>query len=374
MDNKNYMSVEGISEIFDKMVKAYKKLDIWEKKYTLFWSKGINYPFYRKFLGKMESGAWDRYAGDAEVYENEMVRDPCKTLANESPQFINFLCRRIVSIYNELLDIAKAAQSGAKVKELESRIEKFSKNRINLNAFLEESKDKSAAFKLERSVSTKIAEALLWDGKRKIYGYTAETMVMKKLPPANHTIVTLFVQNPEERPRMQRVTDVFEGPESFRLMANEHKTNAFEIFKEINSKTEASVDRGKLKLVLNIKNELKAKAAKSNNENDKKRVELCEAIYSSLKRLMKMKRYCVECVGIHYEMIIRIDKLCRKAMTAILQVEEEHRDYRYDNKTKRYLGEKDKENEEEKRDRYEREREEYYKSKSLIKKLNKGLV
>lgn len=331
----NEFSEEGkvldkITETVDKISKGIKKAAITEKKISLWISKGKNLPFYRKYLGRMESGAWERYGSEAEVLENRMVGDPVIILRDEAKEAIKYLSSKIQTAFNTLSDISSQAESGCSLKELKKSVDKYVEERVNLNFVMEESKDNSYKFKIKRATATRIADALLWGGRRKIYGYTTESLVVKKLPPPNHTVVTLFVENPEESPTTQSVTDIFDGPESIRILASSEKTKDFNIFEEIKMGAMKSVDKDKLLVMRKTTSKMKSKFKKTDDPEDKERYEIVKALNKSINHLVKMQNYAIDCAVVYFDMILRVDKLARKSMEAILQVEQSHRDKNYD--------------------------------------------
>lgn len=351
------MSQEGkviskLSDIFSKLSKGYKNMLLTEKKITLWITKSENLHFYKKYLGRMESGAWDRYGDEAEVLENKMNGDPVKILEGRAKEIIVYLTKKIQSTFNQLMNLAEQAESGESLKELKKSVDKYVNERVNLNFVMEESNNKSYAFKISRATSTRLADALLWGGKRKIYGYTTESLVMKKLPPPNHTVASIFVENPEEKPQMQSVKEIFEGPESIKILASSEKTKDFNIFKDINFSAIKSINKERIVLMRTTTRNMKAKMKSSDDEEDKERYEIVSAINKSLKHLLKMQRYSMDCAAVYFDMIIRIDNLARKSVESVLQVEQSYRDKDYSAGIKYAKPKTDNKSKQERRERY----------------------
>lgn len=334
---------EKIMSIVDRTRSSFKKISLTEKKLILWCNKRYNLAFYKKYLGRLESGAWDRYASEAEVKENKMLGDPVTILKGDAQEYLYFLAEKMEALYSQIMKIGSAiVDENVKLEKIYGMIDKYASEKLNMNFRNTEEHGKKDEywFKLKRATSTRIADAIFWDGKRKIYGYTPEVVAFKRLPPPNHTIVTLIVANPEEQPVMQSVTDIFESYESFKIMAASDKSDVFKVFKEINYATLAAVDTKKINEFNNVISKFKSKAKDSDKDSDddddseesgekKIRKKLLKAARKSLKMIVGMKAYTMDCVIIYYQMLLRIDNLARKSIEAILTVENKYKDERY---------------------------------------------
>lgn len=338
-----------LNEASDKLMRSInyakdsiRKLSVNEKKILMYVNKSFNRTFYQKYIGRLESGAWERYADEAYVLENVMVGDPVKILNDVAPVYMKSLADSIISSYDKLYNIAVAiSDRSVSMDEIHKMIKKYSKGYVDIDLkTTEKSKDSSYDFILVRATASRIADALLQHGKRKIYGYDRKTMVLKKLPPANHTIATLFVRNPYEKPVEQRVTDIFDGYESFNILASFDKTKFFDIFEQVNFHALSSINSDKINNFINVKHNLKRsfndgeKQDKDENfENDKKeRYKCMVSVSKSLRTLISMKSYIVECTTMYYQMILRVDTLARKCLESILIVEKHYADDKYGDK------------------------------------------
>ena len=219
--------------LLDKIKELPSKADLISKNFQLWARKRKNLGFYKKYLDRVQSGLYDKYGGEAEVLENQMIDDPVVILKTEAKTYIHDIVEGINEVYVNILELTKKLENVSEADRCIRLVNKYIIPEINeeyykkYRDFLYDffSTTKSYKDKLYQSTRMKIAKVLMRNGERKVYGYTVKNMVLKDYPTPNHLIVTLFVDNPELRPEKQPVNQIFKSVESFEILADSTSTS-----------------------------------------------------------------------------------------------------------------------------------------------------
>lgn len=339
-----------------KMRETYSKAEMLKTKWKKDMQNVYNTPFYVKYLDRVKSGLYERYGSEAEVLENKMRGDPVYILNNECKTYIQEIVHGINNIYTELLNTSKKLENAMSVNDAINIAKEFSKNVLSKNLLgnsYNPDKD-SWEGRIYKSTRLKIANVITRKGERKIYGYTTENMVLKKFPTPNHLIVTLFVENPEEKPDTQPVNEIFQDVNSFDILANAEKNDTFAVGKMIEAalnKTANDKIFNEIKFMRqnNIKN---IKNAKQKDDDIKIIDSIWDGMSKSCKELLTKKYYIIECINTYMDMVFRINRLAKNSIKSMLDVENKYRDKKYDRHLKvSHKGEVDKEKNDEKKER-----------------------
>lgn len=320
--------------LLDKIKELPSKANLISQNFQLWARKRKNLSFYKKYLDRVESGLYDKYAGDAVVLENRMIDDPVTILKDSAKVYIHDIVEGVNNIYKNLLDLTKQMEGTTEAEKAISLCEKYiGKDIIDQNIKGEKSEDKNYKNKIFNATKLKISKVLMRNGERRVYGYTVKNIVLKGYPTPNHLIVTLFVDNPEEKPQEQAVNEVFKSAESFRLIADSDKQEVFNVSNMTKAALEKTVDNKVMNTIEMYKaNALKRfKVAALNNKKEQGKVidQIWDGIKVSSKELLSRKAYIIDCINIYYQMILRIDKLAVRAIQAMLAQENITLDSRY---------------------------------------------
>lgn len=339
--NKHQIAAKNSQKhtLWDSLKELPAKADNISKNYRIWARQRKNLWFYKKYLDRVKSGLYDRYGSEARVKENIMKDDPVEILKGPAQQYIKVIVDDINKLYQEVLELSKKLEHAVSAEQAINIIRKYAEDYIHQDIKGKETKeDMSWHNKLLYSTKYKIAKILLRDGEHKVYGYTAKNMVLKGYPKPNHLIVALFVINPEEAPEEQSVTDVFKSSDSFDILASSDKTDIFKISSMTASVLNKTVDNKVMEEIKLFKNNAlnEFKNAKMEDKKDQGKIidSIWDGIKESCKELLSRKKYIIECINIYYDMILRIDKLAVTAIERMLDVEDEHRDKRYDKHAK----------------------------------------
>ena len=337
-DNKHRVEAKKAEQkdLFDKLKELPHKANHVIQRARMFKRKLSNMGFYKKYLDRVESGLYERYAGESSVLENVMKGDPVQILKNEAQQYIQEIVHKLNELYQEVLKMSKELEDKTTAEACINVIKKYCSeyasdtnkygNKIDQNKL-------SWKTKLLEATKFKIAKILMRNGERKVYGYTMRNMVQKGYPKPNHLIVTLFVKNPEERPQRQTVKDIFTDVKSFEIIGNADKSDVFNVSgmtEAVLSKTVNNNIMNEIKLTRETA--LKAFAnAKIPNKKDEGKIidEIWDGIRDSCKELLTRKEYMIDCINVYFDMILRIDKLARKSIQSMLEYENVVMDKKY---------------------------------------------
>lgn len=336
--NLKNKSADNKNNIFNILSNIPKKINSINKRFKMFRTKAKNHFFYKKYIGRIE-GLYERYSGEAKIIENNMKGDPVDILKNEAKTYITKVSNEFTKLGIQLIDLSKKISTLSDPKQSFLLIKKY------CGIFAGEiTKTNTIPQVMLKATIFKIAQIILKNNK--IYGYTAEGMATnKKIPPANHTMVSLFIENPDEKPTEKVVSDIIKDVNSFKLIAKNEKEPIFtvsEVCQEMLSKGITKNDISKIKEYQKesrekfeqVKHEL---AARGNSKEDKKEINLMRkqnsniwsGIYKSFEYISKMKNYMLELTDAYFIMMMRIDNLCKECVTSMLEVERMKKDERY---------------------------------------------
>lgn len=340
LENENAF-LKFFEKVKDKLQAIPSQLSTFKKKAEMFFQKRKNIRLYKRVLGKVPS-LYKRYGSETEIDENLMIDDPVQILAGHATEYIINLGKHTGEISDKLMQLSQSLATDASFDTMKTKIEDWisSSPLKTKEGELSEEVDKLPE-RMRKATRAMLVEAIL-EGND-IYGFTAESMVLKKFPPPNHTVVSLFVENPFEKPVTQRVTDIFKSAESFEIMANSDKRNIFSVSElqaavlknKINAETFKAIDRKRkdtlkrLKLKTGISGSAEVKDERLEKENEKTVKKALKGVKLSIKEVAKMKVYVMDCINIYFAMMLRIDNLCLAAINAMLLTEKKASDSGY---------------------------------------------
>ena len=325
------------SSVFDQLKELPGKVDNLNKRFKIWKRQRKNLIFYKRYLDRVESGLYSRYGSESYVYENNMVDDPVNILKGPAQQYIHDIVEDVNKLFKQVLDMSKALETKTTAEGAISVVNGYVKEYVGQNIKGQKVDQGKLSWrdKILNATKYKIANILLRYGDRQVYGYTAKNMVLKGYPPPNHLIVTMFVENPEERPSRISVTSVFNSPESFRILADSDKQDIFNVVSMTSSVLNKTTD-GKVMndIKLSKSNAIKEfKASNAPNKSDEAKIidSVWDGINVACKELLGRKAYFIECINVYYDMILRIDRLAVLAIKSMLDTENAYRDKKYKN-------------------------------------------
>lgn len=322
--------------IFDKLKEIPSKASTLSKKFQLWARQGKNLVFYRKYLDRVKSGLYERYASQALITENDMVDDPVSILTGSAQNYIRSIVSDINKLYQAVTQLSKSLESKVTAEQAISVVSGFCKEYIseNINGSNVNQDKLSWKDRILNSTKYKIAKILMSHRETGIYGYTSKNMVLKGFPKPNHLIVTLFVVNPEEKPHEQSITDIFKSADSFDILANSNKQDVFNVSNMITAIMEKTVNDKVLNDIKQQKQMAIAKFKETPIDNKKDEAKIIDSIWeginASCKELLDKKVYLIDCINMYFDMILRIDNLAVNSIKQMLDVENANRDKKYD--------------------------------------------
>lgn len=337
-DEKNKHQIDAKNSqktsVLDKIKELPAKADLISKNFQLWARKRKNLSFYKKYLDRVQSGLYDKYSGEAEVLENQMIDDPVSILKNEAKVYIHDIVEGINGVYTSILELTKKLENVSDANKCINLVNKYiGSDTLDQNIKGEKSEIKTYKDKLYQSTRMKIAKVLMRNGERKVYGYTVKNMVLKDYPTPNHLIVTLFVDNPELKPEKQPVNQIFKSVESFEILADSDKKDIFNVSNMTKAALEKTVDNKVMNTIeqykANALNHFKQADLENKKEQGKIIDQIWDGIKTSSKELLSRKSYIIECINTYYSMILRIDKLAVNSINAMLAVENMNLDSKY---------------------------------------------
>lgn len=334
----------GFFKLFEKLKNRIQsipaQITTLKKKADLFFSKRKNIKLYKRTLGKIPS-LYKRYGSETMIDESVMKGDPVEILTTKATSYIINMGKHVGEISDQLLNMMNSISNASSYESVKSIINKWVDDSPvkTKDGELSENKDKIAT-RMRKATRAKLVECIV--AENDIYGYTPESMVLKKFPPPNHTIVSLFVENPFERPSAQPVTEIFKSPESFEIMANSDKRKIFSISElqnavlrnKINAETFKDIERRRNEVMKKMKQGVYIHKENeddddTNKENERLLKEALKGCKLSIKEVAQMKIYVMDCINIYFSMVLRIDKLCIASINAMLLTEKKHSDSNY---------------------------------------------
>ena len=293
---------------------------------------------YSRTLGKLD-GLYEQYSGDAQIKENNFKDDPVMILKNQ-------LCPDIIRIGKEVAILCDHVEELMKKASNMNSPEAI----INLaNEWVKSSKIPDLSLAGEKTENLTLSKKIIFGTRsrlvniicknnNKIYGFSFQSMVVKKLPPPNIFVISYFLLNFQEVPQPQRVSDIFKSADSFRIMANAEKGDIFQISELMNAVLKNKLTAETFEKIEVRRKEINSKmkdAFKTNQEveleDDKKKQfkEALKGFEESLKVMYKQKLYVAEIINVFANMIMRIDKLCTDSLKSMLAVEASKVDPRF---------------------------------------------
>lgn len=368
--------------LFDKLQELPAKTNTLTKKFRLWLRQRKNLGFYKRYLDRVQGGLYNRYGNEARVKENNMVGDPVEILKGPAQTYIRSIVKNINNLYETVLKMANDLESKMSVEAAIPVIQTYCKDALTENVSGKKVDQNKLPWKekILNATKYKIAKILMSNRDTGIYGYTAKNMVLKGYPKPNHLIVTLFVEDPEEYPQEQSVTDIFKSADSFSILADSDKQDVFNVANMMEAVLSKTVDNKVLNDIKENKNKalMRFKNADIEDKKDQGKIldSIWEGINASCKELLSRKAYLIDCINIYFDMIMRIDNLGVKAIQEMLDVEAAHSDKRY-NKSLNVAHTKTKDRDNKYRDDYDPDkstagkREQYRKMNETAKKLNR---
>lgn len=328
--------------ILDKAKELPAKADHIAKNFRLWARKRKNLSFYKKYLDRVRSGLYDRYAEEAQIMESTMVDDPVTVLKGPAKSYISHLVKKTNELYKVISEISKKLEDATTAESAIDVVKDYCKDvngkSQNIKGDMIDDEKSSWKERIIRATRYKLATILFKGRDTGIYGYTVKSCVLKHFPKPNHLIVTLFCQDPEEHPHEQSVSEIFKSADSFDILANSDKTDIFNVANMTSAVLNKTVNG-------NVMNEIKENKAsaisnfkRADVENKKDEAKIIDSIWdgvnASCKLLLGQKSYLIKCINIYFDMILRIDNLAVNSIKQMLQVENDHRDTRYDKHSK----------------------------------------
>lgn len=297
-------------------------------------NNGIDRIKYARYLDRVNGGLFDRYGGEAQIRENIMIDDPVTILKGSAQEYIRDITNDVNKLYKSLMDMSKELESKTNAEQCVSVVQKYCTKYVDENIFGNKKEAVDWSQKLLKATKYKIARILTRYGEHKIYGFTEKSMVLKGYPKPNHIIVTLFENNPQEKPEEQSVSDVFKSADSFNIVSMKDQEDIFSISNMTDAALRKTVD-GKVMNDIKLYREhalANFKNIKMPNKADEGKIidQIWNGINASAKELLGRKSYIIRCINYYFEMIIRITKLARMAIDQMLYIENLHRDKKYD--------------------------------------------
>lgn len=292
--------------------------------------------FYRKHMGKIE-GLFKFYAQRVQVPENKLKGDPVKIIQNDCKEYLEGVIKQFININQSYF---KLSDSLVDTNSLDEAIKK-----INLFITYDEKLNQDNYNKVKAILKTdmvfKFATILMKNNT--IYGHTIESVTKKrKLPPPNHAIVSLFTENPQQKPELTSISDIFESADSFKTMYYKEKdvynsilTINLSLMQKVNGKTMKRVNQ---KEDDDIKNLMISNFRKTGNSDEdlKKLKNAVRGVYSAWQAYIVKQNYIYRMNTVYYKMIRRIDKMCQTSVKLLSNAEknDSQKDKRYNTGTK----------------------------------------
>lgn len=306
------------------------------KQFKMYRMRAKNHAFYMKYMGRIE-GLYERYSDDAVIIENIMKGDPVEILKDEAHEYILNTSNKFVDLEMGIIDTSKKFASMSDPKQMLVTLKSFG------GMYMGDTKKASQIPKsFLKSIHFKVGQIITTNNK--IYGYTPESIATNnKLPPSNHAIVSLFVDRMDEKPKEQKVSDIFKSPDSFKLISKNEKEPVFELSVVCSDLLTKGIQKEAIKQIKLNKKANKEKVLANLNElskqdkNPKKAKKLLKnqykacwkAIERSFFLILEYKSYIADLIQSYFVMMTRIDNLCKQCVVSMLHQETMHTDERY---------------------------------------------
>lgn len=330
------MEAENEKSFTNKVAAAKLKQRKFSQKVKGLWNKLTGQAnYYKKYIGRMD-GLLEMYGDEADLKENEMFGDPVKILTGRAQEYIVNLVKNIQKLHDGIINTANKIASAPTVEgQINTAAAYCGINPKDENF----QKDPSTAF--YRAFMKKLGSTILEGGNFKVYGYTIESIEENyKLPPPNHLIVSLFVKNAHEEPSTKSINSIFDGPESFRIMADVNKIPIYKLIDTSSIAVAKTGDSGEVRMLhtlhmKSIKNNrmmlsgLKGEDKAAAKEKISTSEQLWKGVKKSLEEFLKLKFYIIGCADVYSNMVDRIDRLCKQAISELIFLEKMKKDERH---------------------------------------------
>ena len=338
---ENNISLNDVDETYkSKWLKLQKTLnEIFKIKIGKLNLK-IGAAFFKKWYGRIPS-MYSRYGGEASIPENNMKDDPVNILTTSGVEYLNKLADESEVLFNDLIiackKVTSAGNLAAKVNVVKDYCKQYPiEEGVN-------SDPKTIERQIKNETCFRIAKAIMQENN--VYGYSVNGIVENgKFPTCNHIVVSLFIDNPHEKPGSISVSSIFSSPESLLIFAKPEKLYVVEttyrrsmskILNNFNHKTTSVVVKNMNKnykmftsnLVkqANIGAGMTPNEENGNGEDIKQAKKVAKAIEKGLTGaldiVIEQKRRCIQCIGVMYDMMNRIQKLAKRCVAAMHEIE-----------------------------------------------------
>lgn len=297
--------------------------------------------FFKKYFGRIP-GLYNSYANESYVFENKLKDDPATILSTKAVKFIDQMSQFTESQFAELLTLIKKISSSSDSVQRISLVKSYCKHYPIDN----QDDPKMISAQIENETYFRIANAILKNIE--LYGYTVEGIVQnKKFPSANHIVVSMFIDNPNEVPEKQPVSQIFKNPNSLLVFSKEDNFQKFtNLYSTASSKIlgqfKGEVFAGAINEIKDsshriydaIKNDQGTSfAEQSDPALQKKIVKAIEnALVKAIDLMSDQKSRVLQCTAAAYEMVERISKTAQMCVVAMLQTERSKVDKQYADK------------------------------------------
>lgn len=296
-------------------------------------------PFFKRWYGRIPS-MYSRYGSEATLPENNMKDDPVTILTSSGVQYLNRLSTDAETLFNNVLETCKKITSAGNLVAKLNCVKDYCKQypiEEGIN-----SDPKTIITQIKNETYYRIAKAIMQDND--VYGYSINGIVENgKFPTCNHIVVSLFIDNPHEKPQSIPVSSIFSNPESLLIFAKPEKLYIVEstyrksmskILNNFNYKTTSTVIRNmdanyKMFTSNLVKQSNKGMGMVSGEETGGEDIKQAKKIAKAIEKgmidavnsVIEQKRRCIQCVGIMYDMMNRIQQLAKRCIAAMHEVE-----------------------------------------------------
>lgn len=333
-DNADEGDGEKKTNVFKKVANKVKQVPVMVKTFSnkvrMYLNSRKTKWIYSRTLGKLD-GLFEQYGGDAQVKENNFKDDPVLILKDQLCPDIIRIGKEVALLCDEVENLMKKASGLSNPEGVIQLANEWIKGSKLPDLSLTGEKMENITFKRKIVLGTRSRLVnIICKKNNKIYGFSFQSMVVKKLPPPNIFVISYFLLNFQEMPSAQRITDIFKSPDSFRIMASAEKKDVFQISELMNAvlknkltaETFDRIEARRKETKLHMRDSFK-KTGKEELDKQKEKDfrDSLAGFEESLKIMFKQKLYVAEIINVFANMIMRIDKLCVHSLRAMLAVE-----------------------------------------------------
>ena len=347
----NNIAASEITENYkSKYLKFQKTINEIKVKYMKARQKS-NSKFFKQWYGRIPS-MYTTYGGSAMVTENRMKGDPTQILLTSGVQYLETVTKDSEKIFSDIVMVCKKVTSAgdinAKLNAVKAYCQQYTIDGDDVDP-------KTIKMQIVNESCYRIAKAILQENG--VYGYTAEGIVENhKFPTCNHIVVSLFIENAQEKPEEQSVSSIFESPEGLMVYAHPEKLNVLNtnfskstaaVMTSFNPNMIGAVHKNlngnyKMFTATLVKNAASAREQSDDYDpqaDDVSRTKkiakaINDGLVESINVAVEQKKRCIQCVGAMFEMSGRIQELAKRCIAALRQEELRHSDTKYNSGTK----------------------------------------